>query len=438
MSFRKVPIWCAPQRRTDGQSAAASSPNRSVFDHDYGIICHSSKFRRLAGKTQVFLAPKSDYPRSRLTHSIEVAQLGRQLASVFRERFEEAFPRSSLGNPGVFERLVETACLAHDLGHPPFGHKGADTLKDLAERLGGQFDDNRHNIHYLFQPDMPVTDVLLDAVMKYKDETLYPKKAPAWYDDDADKCRALLEPLGTKHYRSPACYLMEAADDMINFHSDLEDARKLGIIARHSAAEKHFLQPFGIEPTDDVKKDSSTVLKKLIAHIEGAIHSLIDECRGSDVETFPKCFQDAVVKRIDATSSERLNFFYLPYEGKHTYREIMKNLYAHETFGIIRHEHVTKPERLSGKIIQFIWNEFLQIGDCQSLKQVQRLDCYQLLPSEKKAFLNEHFETLKNDRPLQAKYLSRYISGMTDRYCLQLYKALRQPLDERFEAAIKI
>jgi len=102
---------------------------RSDFERDRDRIIHSSAFRRLEGKTQVFTPGLDDYYRSRLTHSIEVSQIGRTLAKVL----------------GLNESLTEAICLAHDLGHPPFGHTGEDTLNGLMADHGG-FEHNAQTL----------------------------------------------------------------------------------------------------------------------------------------------------------------------------------------------------------------------------------------------------------------------------------------------------
>jgi dGTPase len=104
-------------------------PYRSDFERDRDRIIHSSAFRRLEGKTQVFSPGLDDYYRSRLTHSIEVAQIGRTLAKVL----------------GLNESLTEAICLAHDLGHPPFGHTGEQVLNDLMADYGG-FEHNAQTL----------------------------------------------------------------------------------------------------------------------------------------------------------------------------------------------------------------------------------------------------------------------------------------------------
>lgn len=103
---------------------------RSSFQRDCGRIIHSRAFRRLAGKTQVFISRDSDHFRSRLTHTMEVAQIARTLARAL----------------GLNEDLTEALALAHDIGHPPFGHAGERALDDALRRYGLRFD---HNLHAL-------------------------------------------------------------------------------------------------------------------------------------------------------------------------------------------------------------------------------------------------------------------------------------------------
>jgi len=105
---------------------------RDAFQRDRDRIIHSISFRRLRHKTQVFLAPDGDHFRVRLTHSLEVAQIGRTVARTL----------------GLNEDLTEALCLAHDIGHPPFGHAGEDALEAALNKRGG-FDHNGNTLRTL-------------------------------------------------------------------------------------------------------------------------------------------------------------------------------------------------------------------------------------------------------------------------------------------------
>ena len=136
----------------------AESTHRSCFQRDRDRIIHSSAFRRLKHKTQVFVADEGDYYRTRLTHSIEVAQVARTIA----------------GHLGLNQELTEAVALAHDLGHPPFGHTGEDALHALMEPYGG-FDHNAQAIrivtslerHYAEWDGLNLTWETLEGIAKH-------------------------------------------------------------------------------------------------------------------------------------------------------------------------------------------------------------------------------------------------------------------------------
>jgi dGTPase len=136
------PAVAANPRTSRGRFHAEESSGprgpRDIFQRDRDRIVHSVAFRRLRHKTQVFVAPDGDHYRVRLTHSLEVAQIGRTIARVL----------------GLNEDLTEALCLAHDLGHPPFGHAGEDALNAALEDVGG-FDHNAHTIRIVTKLENP-------------------------------------------------------------------------------------------------------------------------------------------------------------------------------------------------------------------------------------------------------------------------------------------
>ena len=118
------------------QSTAAPQKHRSNYDRDYGRILFSSAFRRLQDKTQVFPLGRNDYVRTRLTHSLEVAHVGSSLGMLVGEWLagKDALPAHII--PSDLATIVSTACLAHDIGNPPFGHSGEDAIETALSRHG--------------------------------------------------------------------------------------------------------------------------------------------------------------------------------------------------------------------------------------------------------------------------------------------------------------
>lgn len=178
---------------------------RTVFQRDRDRILHTTAFRRLEYKTQVFVNYEGDYYRTRLTHTLEVAQIGRTLA------------RALGGN----EDLVEAICLAHDLGHPPFGHSGEATLAKLMQDYGG-FDHNKQSLRIVTElenryPEFPGLNLsweVREGIVKH--ETEYDVADASEYDPDK---RGHLE-----------AQIANASDELAYTAHDLDDGLRSGLI----------------------------------------------------------------------------------------------------------------------------------------------------------------------------------------------------------------
>ena len=186
---------------------------RSEFQRDRDRIVHSIAFRRLRSKTQVFIAPDGDHYRTRLTHSIEVAQIGRVLA---REL-------------GLDEDLTEAICLGHDIGHPPFGHAGETALEEAMVGAGG-YDHNAHGLRTLARLESPYCDhdglnltwETLEGLAKHNG----PVSAPGWALEEIDRAF----PLELLTWPSLEAQVAAIADDIAYDNHDIDDGLRAGFL----------------------------------------------------------------------------------------------------------------------------------------------------------------------------------------------------------------
>ena len=202
---------------------------RSEFEHDRARIIHSAAFRRLQGKTQVFGVYEGDFFRTRLTHSLEVAQIAKGIALSL----------------GADTDLVEALCLAHDLGHPPFGHAGERLLHALMRDFGG-FESNAQTVRIVTHLErkheayagLNLTYPTLDGLLKYKtciDATAlaapHTKPIKGFYAGDRDLVATITHATGTGQGRSFECQIMDVADDIAYSVHDLEDSLQAGLLS---------------------------------------------------------------------------------------------------------------------------------------------------------------------------------------------------------------
>jgi dGTPase len=197
---------------------------RSPFQRDRDRIIHSMSFRRLKSKTQVFIAPDGDHYRTRLTHSLEVAQIGRVIARAL----------------GLDEDLTEALCLAHDLGHPPFGHAGEAALGDAMERHGG-FCHNAQALRTVMRIECPypehdglnLTWDLLEGLAKHNG----PVSAPNWALAELDAAF----PLDLASWPSLEAQVAAVADDIAYDNHDIDDGLRAGFLSLDDLLTLDFL-----------------------------------------------------------------------------------------------------------------------------------------------------------------------------------------------------
>lgn len=211
-----APFACDPARSRGREfpieGSLARGP-RSDYQRDRDRIVHSIAFRRLRHKTQVFIAPDGDHYRVRLTHSLEVAQIGRVIARAL----------------GLDEDLTEALCLAHDIGHPPFGHAGEEALDNALQRHGG-FDHNAHCLRVLMRLESPyceheglnLTWELLEGLAKHNGPLGMVPWALAELDAEF--------PLQLTQWSSLEAQVASLADDIAYDNHDIDDGLRAGFL----------------------------------------------------------------------------------------------------------------------------------------------------------------------------------------------------------------
>ncbi len=198
---------------------------RDIFQRDRDRIIHSISFRRLRHKTQVFVAPDGDHYRVRLTHSLEVAQIGRTIARAL----------------GLNEDLTEALCLAHDIGHPPFGHAGEDALSAAMQPFGG-FDHNAQTLRALNKLDSPYPSwqglnlswELLEGLAKHNG----PVTKPGWALQEVNTQRDL----ELASWPSLEAQIAAVADDIAYDNHDIDDGLRAGLLTIDQICELPFIE----------------------------------------------------------------------------------------------------------------------------------------------------------------------------------------------------
>jgi dGTPase len=249
---------------------------RDVFQRDRDRIVHSVSFRRLRHKTQVFVAPDGDHFRVRLTHSLEVAQIGRSMARAF----------------GLNEDLTEALCLAHDLGHPPFGHAGEDALSD-ALSAGGGFDHNGHSLRLVTLLENPYPDFdglnlsweCLEGLAKHNG----PIANPGWAMAEADAAF----PLELAGWPSLEAQVAAIADDIAYDNHDIDDGLRAGILRLDDMMELPFVRRLWL--AIERRHPGLDPIKKVKALVRDGIGTMV----GDVMEETQRRVREAGVQSID-------------------------------------------------------------------------------------------------------------------------------------------
>jgi dGTPase len=356
-------------RQSRGRTHPEDEPAyRTCFQRDRDRILHTTAFRRLENKTQVFITSEKDYYRTRLTHTLEVTQIGRTIARAL----------------GANEDLVEAICLAHDLGHSPFGHSGETTLSELMNENGG-FDHNKQSLRIVDEledrfPDfhgLNLTWEVREGIVKHESE----------YDlADAGK----FNPDIRGHIEAQITNL---ADELAYTAHDLDDGLHSGIISLNDLAEieiwQQLIKDLDIPCNELEEKLRHRIIRRLIGlEVTDIINNsdrLINEINLQSVEDLQRLPYN-VVSFTDTLSAQN--------------RQLKDFLFAK----MYRHYRVVRMAAKAQKILTELFAAYLQ----------------------EPAILPEHIRE-NFGRFGEARTICDYIAGMTDRFAVEEYKRLFDP-----------
>jgi dGTPase len=346
----------------------AESSYRTPFQKDRDRVIHTSAFRRLEYKTQVFVNYEGDYYRTRLTHTLEVAQVARSITRAL----------------GLNEDLAETVALAHDLGHPPFGHAGERTLDRLAAGVGG-FDHNRQSLRIVTELErrypgfagLNLTWETLEGIMKH--ETEYDLVDPTWEPDSRPSLEA---------------QVVNIADEVAYNAHDLDDGLRSGHLSPREVAEVpvvgELMHRLHIDPSGFETQARYALVRELLGvMIDDTIATthanLVNAGVGSidDVRAHP----ETLVGHSDRLRPQLANLKEFLYNNLYRHhRQIRMTRKADQILERLYHAYASQPEMLPPQVVA------------------------------------------ETDRLGVERAVVDYLSGMTDRYAVEEYRRLFDPL----------
>ena len=410
--------------------------DRSEFQRDYDRLIFSAPFRRLQNKTQVFPLPGSVFVHNRLTHSLEVASVGRSLGVNVAHKLKS---KKHIETPYLEEigSIISAACLAHDLGNPPFGHSGEKAIATYFSEGNGQhlatqmsseewkdiicFEGNANALRLLthqFNGRRPGGFVLtystLASIVKYPYASVYsdPKKQKfGFFDSEKADFEKITTELGIPHLpgnenryaRHPLVYLVEAADDICYQIMDIEDAHKLRILTSDET-KNLFLGFFNAERR---ARRQETLL--MVTDVNEQIAYLRSSVIGQLIEECSAVFADNETDILNGTFASSL-IKSLPQHSAEAYESCSKTAFAK----IYRSQEVLDVELAGYKIILTLLEHLVA-----AVLSPDKAYSQQLLMR-----IPQQYETDSPTTYGKVMAVLDYISGMTDVYALDLYRKI--------------
>ena len=377
--------YATDHRRSRGRRhQEPASRTRTAFQRDRDRIIHSTAFRRLKQKTQVFVAHEGDHYRTRLTHSLEVAQIARSLARTLR----------------LDEDLAETLALAHDLGHPPFGHTGEEALDACMAPYGG-FDHNAQTLRIVTELEqkyptfngLNLTWETLEGLVKHNGPLLKP--GVGWDDlPTAFRLYCADHDLELSSFAGPEAQVAALADDIAYNNHDIEDGIRSGLIAIGDFTDV----PLVGETFEAVRRaypdiEESRQVAETIRRLIGVwIEDLETETRSRLARHAPRSAEDvrALPEAVVAFSDEM--------------QAQQRPLRAFLFERVYRHHKVNRKRSQAKRIVRSLFDLFLAEPECLPGGWRTRAELA--------------------DKRHRARIVCDYIAGMTDAYAIDEYRKL--------------
>lgn len=366
-----------------GRSGAQSGGRvlRDAYQRDRDRIVHSIPFRRLRHKTQVFVAPDGDHFRVRLTHSLEVAQIARTLARALE----------------LNEDLTEAIALAHDIGHPPFGHAGEDALTAAVADVGG-FDHNAQTLRVLtrLETPYPLFDGLnlswetLEGLAKHNG----PVRVPSWALSEVDADWSL----ELASWPSLEAQVAAVADDIAYDNHDIDDGLRAGLIDFEALLE----EPLVAESWRRVVARYPGVerVRLLPELVREQIGRMVDDVLAETLRRLDRVRPDS---EADVRAAGEALVGFSP-EMVAAERSLKTFMYAR----FYRHPAQRAVAAQAGHIVTGLVAAYRADGE--------------LLPAGWR-------ERLPSDEPARARHVADFIAGMTDRYAIARFRQVVGPID---------
>jgi dGTPase len=372
-------LACQPSlsrgRYFDEPSSNIRGP-RDIFQRDRDRIIHSISFRRLRHKTQVFVAPDGDHYRVRLTHSLEVAQIGRTIARAL----------------GLNEDLTEALCLAHDIGHPPFGHAGEDALADAMMPYGG-FYHNAQTLRALTKLDSPyplwpglnLSWEMLEGLAKHNGPVIN----PSWALQEVNAQRDL----ELTSWPSLEAQIAAVADDIAYDNHDIDDGLRAGLLSIDQLCQL----PFVAARWDAILADFSGVpAERLVGEL---VRTQIGFMVNDVIKATQARIADSGFERADDVRAAGFMIGGFSDAMAAEERTLKKFMYAN----LYHHPIQMSAADDARKIVSELFAAYAQDAS--------------LLPAEWRA-------NLPKTQPERSRHIADFLAGMTDRFAQNCHKQI--------------